>query len=379
MFCSQCGKRVGDAMLFCPFCGQPIVIPEQEEQNASPEPEPADNARKPDEAAQESVPEANDAPRDGEGIPEESTLSGSAEDELLAWSREREDAIDEWSRHAEPEEAFVPLKLDDGEEQQPDWREQLEQKKQAAAPEKKPPEMRRGEEDPVHLNGAAPKLELDVKGARKAGEKKVSRKHANTLVPPKTMNPNDIFMDGNAPEEDYDDYEGGDYQEYGGGFVYEDEGESSFFMRHLRGIVGLALFAILVLLFVIFAFSKAGQQSLAKVNLAWSTEAYSQLGYQSYQAGLYGDAGMYYERALQRSPNDYSFASSAAMAYYEANQTEKAAEMLKRCAEINPTLLEPYIYLLKLYPDAAQRPWDITQLLQQGYQQTGDQRLNVTG
>jgi hypothetical protein len=53
--------------------------------------------------------------------------------------------------------------------------------------------------------------------------------------------------------------------------------------------------------------------------------------------------------------------------------------MLKKCVEINPTLLEPCIYLLKLYPDAAQRPWDITQLLQQGYQQTGDSRLNVTG
>ena len=29
MFCSQCGKRVLESMLFCPFCGAPIVIPEQ--------------------------------------------------------------------------------------------------------------------------------------------------------------------------------------------------------------------------------------------------------------------------------------------------------------------------------------------------------------
>ena len=46
---------------------------------------------------------------------------------------------------------------------------------------------------------------------------------------------------------------------------------------------------------------------------------------------------------------------------------------------IDPAKLEPYIYLLKLYPDAASRPWDVTQLLQQGYQRTGDTRLNVSG
>ena len=29
MFCSQCGKKVLEMMLFCPFCGSPIVVPEQ--------------------------------------------------------------------------------------------------------------------------------------------------------------------------------------------------------------------------------------------------------------------------------------------------------------------------------------------------------------
>ena len=31
MYCGQCGKKVMDNMLFCPFCGSPIVIPEQDE------------------------------------------------------------------------------------------------------------------------------------------------------------------------------------------------------------------------------------------------------------------------------------------------------------------------------------------------------------
>jgi tetratricopeptide (TPR) repeat protein len=194
------------------------------------------------------------------------------------------------------------------------------------------------------------------------------------------MDPDDIFMDRKrAPYEKADPYDD-EADEFRSDFAFEeDDDEGSFFMRHLRGIVGLALFVILLLMFVIFAFSRAGQQSLARVNLAWSTEAYSQLGYESYQAQQFEQAGLYYERALQRDPDNYSYASSAAMAYNEAGNREKAAQMLKECARINPTLLEPYIYLLNLYPDAADRPWDVTQLLQQGYKNTGDTRLNVTG
>ena len=31
MFCSQCGKKVNDTMLFCPFCGAALVLPEQDD------------------------------------------------------------------------------------------------------------------------------------------------------------------------------------------------------------------------------------------------------------------------------------------------------------------------------------------------------------
>ena len=30
MYCGQCGKKVMENMLFCPFCGAPIVIPDQD-------------------------------------------------------------------------------------------------------------------------------------------------------------------------------------------------------------------------------------------------------------------------------------------------------------------------------------------------------------
>ena len=384
MYCSHCGKKVGDTMLFCPFCGEPIVIPEQDDPKPAepaaqtvPAPEPIPGERTDGASEAESA-----RPEPETSLAEESADAGEtdAAAELLNWSRERESHTDAWARPEQPEEPFTPLQLDADDGEAEDWREEISRKKQSVAQEKKPPRMHRDEGEPVRLEGSAPKLELDVEGAKPAGDGKARRKHANTLVPPKTMDPNDIFMDGKADDYDeYDSYDDDTSDEFSSPFVYEDEEEGSFFMRHLRGIVGLSMFAILLLLFVIFAFSKAGQITLAKANLAWSTEAYSTLGYQSYQAGQYSQAGLYYERALQRSPNNYSYASSAAMAYYEAGDVDRSTAMLKRCAEIDPVKLEPYVYLLKLYPDAASRPWDVTQLLQQGYRQTGDSRLNVTG
>ena len=388
-------------MLFCPFCGKPIVIPEQDEAPVStPAPAPVSDALDAwvEDGTENAAPVEAEAEADAvpEPKPEAADISAAeaagtpkpADDaaaELLDWNRERRSRMeaDVWARPEAPEEGFSPLQLDETAEklEESDWREDIARKKQAVTQGKKPPEIRRGDDEPVRLQGTAPKLELDVKDKKPRGKPQKARKHANTLVPPKTMNPNDIFMDDRRAayeEEDPFDSDGVD-DELDGSFSFEDEDESSFFMRHLRGIVGLALFVILLLMIVIYAFSRAGQLSLARVNAAWSKDAYSTLGYQYFQAGNYSEAGRYYERALQRDPNSYSFASSAAMAYLEAGDNERAAAMLKRCAQIDPTKLEPYVYLLKLYPDAASRPWDITQLLQQGYQRTGDARLNVTG
>lgn len=397
MYCSHCGKKVNDTMLFCPFCGEAIVIPEQDEPEAPSAPADSVRVEAAPEPATEVVPEPvaepvkapEPEPAQAPGpVPEMPKLPdrevGEAEAELLDWDRSRRQyaaSDDVWANPNAAREAFSPLTLDEPEKASEDWREDIARRKEEAAPEKKAPDMNGGEHEPPHLDGVAPKLEADIEGAKSVvAPREKTRKGASTLVPPKQMDPNDIFMDGGGSDyDDFDDYDAPSKDFADEKYVFEDADEGSFFMRHIRGIVGLALFVILLLMFVIYAFSKAGQQSLARINLAWSTEAYTQLGYQNYQAENFEQAGLYYERALQREPNNYNFASSAAMAYVEAKNTDKAAAMLKRCAEIQPTLLEPYIYLLNLYPDAAQRPWDITQLLQQGYQNTGDSRLNVTG
>ena len=403
MYCSHCGKKVGEDMLFCPFCGKPIVIPEQDDAplTAPVDAVPASAAEGGDgNDARDREPESVTVASAADDVGDKPTsvltnddVSDAAEDaapvadaaaELLDWDRARRRHMeaDVWARPEAPAEDFSPIAQEKAEEklEESDWKEEIIRKKEAVVPEKKPPEMKREEETPVRLEGGAPKLELDIQGAKPRDKGKKHHKQGNTLVPPKTMDPDDIFMDRKrAPYEKADPYDD-EADEFRSDFAFEeDDDEGSFFMRHLRGIVGLALFVILLLMFVIFAFSRAGQVSLARVNAAWSKDAYSTLGYQYYQAGDYSQAGLYYERALQRDTNSYSFASSAAMAYLEAGENEKAAAMLKRCAEIDPTKLEPYVYLLRIYPDASSRPWDITQLLQQGYQRTGDARLNVTG
>ena len=382
MYCSHCGKKVNETMLFCPFCGDPIVIPDQDEPAASEK--PADSAPIERDDAPTTPPATAEAQ---DSVPEKPLREmGEAEAELLEWDRSRKAYAtdDVWSDRGEAAGAFTPLSFDEPPEavDKPDWREEIARKKEEAAPEKKPPEIGNVEHEPVRLDGVAPKLEAGADANRPQGASRgKSHKSVSTLVPPKVMDPNDIFMDGGDADFDgFDDFDSPDGKDFSDeSFVFEDADEGSFFMRHMRGIVGLALFVILILMFVIYAFSKAGQQSLAQLNLAWSNDAYIQLGYESYQAEDYDQAGVFYERALQRDPENYSYASSAAMAYVQAKNTEKAAEMLKRCAQISPALLEPYIYLLNLYPDAAHRPWDITQLLQQGYERTGDARLNVTG
>ncbi len=397
MYCSHCGKKVTDMMLFCPFCGEPIVIPDQDEGVGLPEPSARDEAEpgggalcEPENDAPQGAPvsepdkaEVDDAPAEA-GAPDDSDNSAGAEAppspsdaavELLNWDVDRRAYAEREPVDEDADTSFSPLPLDQEEPESEDWHSDIARRKQEAAPEKKPPETQRAENQAAHLDGRAPRLEENK------GQDVQSHRTANTFVPPKAMDPNDLFMDAKQGDYDrYDDYDAydadeDDYDDEDDDYVYEDEEQGSFFMRHIRGIVGATLFLVLALLFVIYLCSNSGQVALAKANLAWKVDVYSALGYQSFQDQRYDEAGLYYERALARDPDNYSYASSAAMAYFTGNNTEKAASMLKKCAEISPQNVEPYVYLLNLYPEASKRPWDITQLIQKGYEITGDSRL----
>lgn len=364
-------------MLFCPFCGTPVVIPAQDDFGDD------ESVIRPveayEETKEEQTEELPDKPAEHEPANPSPEPSGDASVELLKWNEDRTSLSDVWARPDQQEAAFSPLTLETSEASEKDWREALSKKKQAHPIERHAPDISRPDPVPVQLEGNAPALELDVKGAKSIPGSQKKHRDASTLVPTKALDPEDLFMDRKGPHvDDTDPYDRAGFEEQGG-FTLADGEDSSFFQRHLRGIVGLSMFVILVLMFVIYAFSRPGQLTLGRANLAWSTEAYSTLGYENYQSGAYEEAGRYYEKALTMDSNNYNYASSAAMAYFEAGNIEKSTEMLKHCVEIEPARLEPYMYLLKLYPDSATRPWDITQLLQQGYRQTGDGRLNVTG
>lgn len=325
MYCSQCGKKVMDTMLFCPFCGSPIVIPEQEEQN--PAVEIAETVDEPAVDAEDAVLEEDDG---GEFEP----LNVDSIDA-------KEDVLPE-QEHAEARDV--------SEEVSDILRQQLRQ-------------------EPVRLQGVKP----DLSAARQSGAPQIAspRRNADTLVPQRKFDPNDIFMDGVDEEDDYD-YDDEDYD-----YDYEEREEGGFWVRHIRGLVSLVLLLVVAAVLIGWSFSNSGQQALARADLAWRPSAYAEIAYDAYQKGNYTLAGRYYTSAVERDLNNYDYASSAAVAYYMAQDAASAERMAREAIRINPSRVDAYELLLRLYPDASLRPMEIQNLLQQGYERTGDSRLNT--
>lgn len=259
----------------------------------------------------------------------------------------------------EAEKRFKPLDLDDMDP------EPVQEKPDNPREELSELLSHRLREEPVRLKGRAPDLS-NVHNPDRPGAS--SRRKASSYTPVREFNPDDIFMDG----DDYDEDEDDDDEEY----AYEEPEEGGFFIRHIRGVVGLSLFAIVLAIVAGWAFSGGGQRVLAQANLAWQPSVYEQLGYEAYQNGQYAVAAGYYEQALKRDGRNYSYAYSAAVASYMAGDTERAAEMGKRAVEIDASRVDGYQLLQRLYPDASARPWEIQSLIQQGYRLTGDASLN---
>lgn len=372
MYCSRCGKRVLDEMLFCPFCGSPIVIPEQDEAPVKPEPEPLDEVI---DEAPEPVVEAIPVP-----VEEPVETVADVEDTVFQWNAPEPEPEPEPEPVPEPEPEPEPEPRPRPEKRF--WREFT--REVAETPESKPESDYEPEPKPEPAPEPTPE----------------------PAPPPETPKPEtpeaplDMFLErGGDDADDFDAFEAAQerYRSRARAFQPQnrvrfrldddldddpegiDEDEESFVARHIRGIVGLALFVVLAALLTLYALSDAGQNALARldVTLPIKAEIYGRLGYESYQAEDYARSGAYYERALSREPGSYNYASSAAMAYINDDNIEKAAELLSKCIEINPSAVEPYIYLLNLYPDARERPIAVARLLEQGYLTTGDERLKT--
>ena len=398
MFCSQCGKKLREGMLFCPFCGAEIVIPEQDGPDAPPAaraPEPEPVSPPPEEPLREPIPEVLDDRPAATAAPGDDAAEPLFDDDSPIYDVEA-------ARPAPAERTpdAAPVRRDDG--APADWRNAFDdwlddvpgtasdasmQAADLVCPEEpaKPLSHRSaaGEAVPVRRG------ESDTRRSRRLGRRAAPRQDdgeaprpgtaslsggasRGTVVPRKRRDRNeDLFMDAAAPDVDAYDADEDDFD--GTTEVFEEK--PSFFFRHLRSMVGLMLLALLAFIIGVYAFSGPGQTNLAKLNLAWQPEVYSRLGKESYNVGQFQQAGAYYERALSRAPENYGYASSAAKCYLDAKNNDKATEMLKRCIALMPTAEDPYIYLLGLYTDPVTRPLEIVQLLQQGYQMTGSDRL----
>ena len=316
MYCSQCGKKVNDSMLFCPFCGSALVLPEQ------------DDAPVPQLAKQVKIqPILQDIP---------DARSNSPIEDI-------------------PQETFQPLDLDSFAVEDRHTYTHVEHKESVLARE------------PVHLDGNVPDLS-DIHSPTRPKSKK-SKKRPSTYVPQKAFNPDDIFLD--SEESDFDEPEPEEH------FTYEEPLEGGFFERHMRGMVGIMAFAILVVVLLLWALSDSGQYTLAGVNLAWRAEAYEQVAYKAYEDQNYTLSAEYYLKALARDPESYSYAYSAGVMYLWNSDVENAAEMAKRAIQIDPTRADAYKLLLQAYPDVSTRPWEIQSLIEQGYEQTGLDELKT--
>ncbi|MBQ8507942.1 MAG: zinc ribbon domain-containing protein [Clostridia bacterium] len=335
MYCGQCGKKVMDNMLFCPFCGQPIVIPDQDDVPAA---KPAPQPEAPEQPEIE-IAEESKAPVSLFDVPQpEPTF---------------EEPVAE-----EPEEEFVPLSFD---------LEDVPEEESVPQPEPEPEII---VDIPDEQPAAAPARRSAPQTKRPPSARK---RPANTYIPVKDIAPDDIFMDGDEDDDyDLDD----DFDDIGDDYYYEDQDEGSFFQRHIRGIVGLLLFLLLVAICAFWANTGKGQMTLARFNLAWRPEPYAELAYEAYQANNDLMAARYYEKAFSRSEeSNYEYAHSAMVAYYEADEIEASAAMLKICVAMDPDNPEPYQELMILYPDAETRPWEIRELIRQGYERTGNESL----
>ena len=356
MYCGQCGRELKDNMLFCPYCGTPAVIPVQDDIPAVPAEAAFD--------AQDELFTAEEMPVFPDEKPEKAACDPFSE-RLVSLFEEFEAEEEE---EIPFEDEFEPLDLDiDPDEGQSAAPADAEDLIEAPSPES-------AEAPAENTRVCRENVLIQAPDSAKIRLKK-------TYIPVQDVDPDNIFMDEPEERDAYDAYD--EEPDFSGGFEdedeyeFEDREEGGFFRRHIRGIVGLILLLVLAAICFIWASTSRGQTVLAKMNLAWKAEVYAELGYEAYQNDSDALAARYYENAYQRDKSNYTYAHSSMVAYYEANQLDKATSMLKICVEMQPNNPEPYAEFLILYPDEATRPWEITELIRQGYQRTGDQRLNI--
>ena len=408
MYCTKCGKKNADDRLFCGFCGSPLDAPEHApspedaERKLYGRPEPAPSVGESAPAVREM--EAGAEKAVGPEAQSEASLSRRARRERQAEAAAREAAAregDEWpeldieppiaprtqarpapaertrTHSAEPprpeadEEGFCAGALDEEygevadippEEDAPDGAEDP-----LARPLLREPVELRAKRPPRLSRQSAPVKPHAATGARRV----------NTVVPPRTPDPDDLFLEDEADaEDDIADF----VDEYLSDYRYDERPGGNFFVRHIRGFVTLILLLVFALGIYFWLAFGSGQRLMGQLYISGNPATYVELGKEAETAGDYAEAGDYFLKALEvrgaeLDSSDRDTAVNAANAYIRAENAGRAAEALEYLIAIDPNDPAPYNTLKQLYPDAASRPQRVTQLLQQGAQNTGDASL----
>ena len=416
MYCTKCGKKNADDRLFCGFCGSPLDAPEQApspedaERKLYGRPEPAPAVVELETGAEKAVgPEGQSeaslsrrARRERPAGTAEAPKPGPALSRRARRERQAEAAIretaareDEWPElDFEPPIAPRAQARPAAEERARPCPEADEDISNAASldeeygeaadipPEEDAPD---GAEDPLARPLLTEPVELRAKRPPRLSRQSAPVKpHAatgarrvNTVVPPRTPDPDDLFLEDEADaEDDIADF----VDEYLSDYRYEERPGGNFFVRHIRGFVCLILLLIFSLVVGYWLRFGDGQRVLGQLYISRNPETYIALAEEASAAGDNEEAGAYYLKALELKGDgfgdgDFEIAVNAANAYSNTGDTGHWAEALEYIIAIDPDYHEAYTVLRMLYPDPAARPQDVTQLLQQGYQNTGDASL----
>lgn len=202
----------------------------------------------------------------------------------------------------------------------------------------------------------------------------------STLVPRRdvTLDPERLFtVRGETPfdEDDFDRAPRAPRKTARRVSPYEEAESQTFFMRHVRGIVGMILLIVTATIVLTWAFTPSTQLVLAQIDLAWSPSAYASLGTTAYNAGNYAEAGRYFEAALKKDADNVNYAIYAANSYIQNGETARAAAMLKKLIALKPDNADYYVTLIGIYGGYENLPADAKALVDEGYTRTGDDRL----
>lgn len=334
MKCPNCGRENPGIRLFCSRCGE--LLPDSEAREQAPERAAEDDVK----IYRRTKPQLESAP------PVSNDPLGEETDFFARRERVRRLYEDDWPELTRREEP--PVRAQKPMAERP-------------APERSP--YARPQEDlrrPPTLNRNRP----------------APTGRPSTLIPRRepSLAPENLFsVRGEAPFGD--EYDSPPRRPGPRRSPYEEAESQSFFVRHVRGIVGMILLAVTLTIVLTWAFTPNAQRVLARFDLAWSAPAYAALGTDAYDAGRYADAGRYFSAALQRDAANAGYAIYAANSFIQGGETGRAIGALKRLIALEPGNADYYATLMGLYEGYENLPEDARALIDEGYERTGDSRL----